>query len=84
MAITEDLGLGIVKIPNEDRNTPHLLGGGVALQVPFYDNADARLFMSHHGDPTGKWFEITAGTVVAIKEPTWIMSKYACNIAIWE
>ena len=84
MAITTDIGTGVITIPNEDRNTPYLIPTGTAIQVPFFDNEDARLLMSHHGNPSGKWFEITSGTVVAIKNPTYIKCKYACTIALWE
>jgi len=84
MAVTIDISKGIITIPNDSRNTPYLVPTGTAIQVPSFDESRATLLMSHHGDPTGKWFEITAGTVVTLKDPTYIMCRYSCTIAIWE
>jgi len=84
MAILEDISLGKIVIGNEDRNVPHEVGVGSALQVPFFDNVDARLLISHHGNPLGKWFEVTSGTIVSLKSTTFIMCKYSCVIALWE
>jgi len=84
MAITIDISKGIITIPNDSRNTPYLVPTGTSIQVPFFDIPKAKLLMSHHGDVTGKWFEITEGTVVSLKSPTYIMCRYSCSIAVWE
>jgi len=50
------------------------------LEIEEVDDWSAELEESEGG----KWFEMTSGTIVSIKSPTFIMCRYACEIAIWE